>query len=194
MTLSVPQLQRWTLIESVDSALFRTASEFVALSLIETEIFIFESLKDVMKLLNISLLCMYACVCVWMCVHFLRSSGGWPGGGRGRMYLWGKRALGQRWVLGGGELPGRVWDWEHELWRHGILLQQRWGNSGSFRKHSITVFPIITYYETICLAKLVPSIKNDELLPITSNKILHHVRIKLGRASICLKISPASLP
>lgn len=81
-----------------------------------------------MKLLNISLVCLCVCLCVHMCACSLRSSGGWPGGRGGGVRLRGEWAPGQRWVFGGGELHRRVWDWEHKLRRHGVLLQQRWAS------------------------------------------------------------------
>lgn len=81
-----------------------------------------------MKLLNISLVCLCVCLCVHTCACSLRSSGGWPGGRGGGVRLRGEWAPGQRWVFGGGELHRRVWDWEHKLRRHGVLLQQRWAS------------------------------------------------------------------
>lgn len=77
---------------------------------------------------NLTSLCSL-CACACACACSLRSSGGWPGGRGGGVRLGGERALGQRRVFGGRELLSWVWNRKHELWRHGILLQQRWGSS-----------------------------------------------------------------
>lgn len=82
---------------------------------------------------HLSSMCVFVCVCMCACMCSLRSSGGWPGGRGGGMHLRGERALGQRRVFSGGKLLCRVWDREHELWRHGVLLQQRWQSLAQFK-------------------------------------------------------------